>query len=280
MRLKAKPSVEFPELSPDVTAAFAANGVVCIHGLIDSHCVEHLCEWVEIAIKNPDPAANRKSKSYIVDTHLWARFEGFKTFAFDSNIAQAAAVIMGSREVRMYNDTMFVKEPSAPEPTPWHQDLPYFRLDGKINCSAWIALDPANEASGAMSYALGSHRWGKLFRPTSFSKPDEYHRSADTYDGEPPDIDADSERYPTITFDLRPGDVVFHDLLTVHKAGPNSSQGTRRRVHTIRFAGDGSTWLNRPFSTFEFVNDLRDGDPLDGPDFPMLWPRQASPPEF
>jgi ectoine hydroxylase-related dioxygenase (phytanoyl-CoA dioxygenase family) len=122
-----------------------------------------------------------------------------------------------------------------------------------------------------MSYVLGSHRWGKLFRPVSFSKPGEFHQAADTYDGEAPNIDADPERYPTVTFDLQPGDVVFHHLLTLHKAGANSTEGTRRRVHTIRFAGDGTKWVNRPFATFEFVNALREGDLLEGPDFPILW---------
>jgi len=270
--INAKPPLEFTELGPDVTATFLENGVVCVHGLIDSAGVEHLRKWVEIAIENPAPGAQTTSTSYRIATHLWTRLDGFRDFAFDSVIARAAGVVMGSREVRMYNDTMFVKEPSAPEVTPWHQDLPYLRIDGGNNCAAWIALDPANEASGAMSYVLGSHRWGKMFRPLNFSKPDEFHKAADTYDGEAPDIDADPEQYPTVTFDLQPGDVVFHHGLMLHKAGANSSEGTRRRVHTIRFAGDGTTWLNRPYSPYDFVTTLRDGDLLDGPDFPILWP--------
>jgi len=271
--IKNRLPLEYDTLNPGVTETFAENGVVCLHGLIDRDGVDLLREWIEVAIQNPSAMAGDKpGRTYIVDTRLWARFEGFRQFAFDSNIAEAAAIVMGSRQVRMYNDSMFVKEPSAPEPTPWHQDLPYFRLEGHKNCSAWIALDPANEASGAMSYALGSHRWGKLFRPVSFAKPGEY-RSEEAFDGPAPDIDADPKRYPTVTFDLQPGDVVFHHLRTLHKAGPNSSKGTRRRVHTIRFAGDGSTWIDRPYSTVEFQNELRDGDPLDGPDFPVLWQR-------
>lgn len=263
--------LEFDTLCPEVTDAFAENGVVCLRGLVNQAGVEHLREWIEIAIANPSPRyAGKPNRTYIVDTRLWARFDGFREFAFASNVAEAAATVMGSREVRMFNDSMFVKEPSAPEPTPWHQDLPYFRLAGDNNCSAWIALDPANKASGAMSYALGSHRWGKMFRPVDFSRPGQF-LTDDLFDGAAPDVDAHPELYPTVTFDLKPGDVVFHHLLTLHKAGPNSSQGTRRRVHTIRFAGDDSTWINRPFATAEFDDELEDGAPLEGSDFPILF---------
>ncbi len=169
---------------------------------------------------------------------------------------------------------MFVKEPSSPEPTPWHQDLPYFPIDGRNVCSVWIALDPANEKSGAMSYALGSHRWGKMFQPVMFGPTTaDQQMPEESFDGPPPDIEADPRRYPTVTFDLQPVDVVFHHLLTLHKAGPNGSTGARRRVHTIRFPGDGVTWLNRPFSINEFEGERQDGEPLQGADFPVLWPQ-------
>ncbi len=268
-----KSSLEYNRLNSGVTRSFAENGVVCLRGLIDAADIGLLREWMETAIKNRSSKYSAKpDATYIVDAHLWAKYEGFKRFAFDSNIAEAAGIVMGSQQVRMYNDAMFVKEPSAPEPTPWHQDLTYFRLNGPNNCSAWIPLDPANEASGAMSYVIGSHRWGKMFRPVNFAKPGTFHSEAE-FNGPPPDVDAEPDRYPTVTFDVRPGDVVFHHLLTLHKAGPNSSKGTRRRVHTIRFAGDNSTWTHRPFATVEFENEPEDGAPLEGAEFPILWPK-------
>ncbi|MFB7091468.1 phytanoyl-CoA dioxygenase family protein [Streptomyces sp. NPDC056296] len=265
-------SLEYDKLGPEVTRAFAENGVVCLRGLLDEKTLAALREGVEVAINEAHAERSGPAATYIKATRLWTRHEGFRDFAFGSRIAEAAAVVMGSRVVRMYNDSMFVKEPSAPEPTPWHQDLPYFLIDGLNLCSAWIPLDPANEASGAMSYGLGSHRWGKLYRPEAFEDPGTY-RSGESYDGPAPDLDADPERYPTVAFATKPGDVVFHHLRTLHKAGPNSTEGTRRRVHTVRFAGDDTTWINRPFSTVEFKTRLDDGDALAGEDFPVLWPR-------
>ncbi len=270
--------LEFDKLGPDVTEAFAENGVVCLRGLLDEAGVEDLRKWVEYAIKNPSPRfAGKPDRTYIVDTHLWPTLEGFRRVAFESKIPEAAAVVTGGNLVRMYNDSMFVKEPSAPEPTPWHQDQPYFRLGGDNNCTAWIALDYANAASGAMSYALGSHRWGKLYSPISFAKPDQI-LATEGFDGPPPDPDSDPSLCPTVGFNVKPGDVVFHNLLTLHKAGPNTSTGTRRRVHTIRFAAEDSVWINRPVSSVEFQLDLPDGSPLQGDDFPILWPKQDASP--
>lgn len=267
--------LDFDKLSPDIAEAFAANGVVCIRKLLSPDWIDLLREAVEAAIKNPgDKGGGEVGDGYFVVPSLWHRFEGFGRFASESPIGQAAAAIMGSKIARMYSDTIFVKERASPEPTPWHQDLPYFRMDGDRNCSAWIPLDPADQNSGAMSYAVGSHRWGKLFNPISFGREGgESIAEAPEFSGEVPDIDADPERYPTVGFTVEPGDVVFHHLATVHKAGPNNSRAVRRRVHTVRMAGDGATWLNRRFSTVDFDVDLVDGDPLEGAPFPVLWPR-------
>ena len=142
-------------------------------------------------------------------------------------------------------------------------------LQRRENCATWIALDPANKASGAMTYAVGSHRWGKMFAQPNSTNPDS------AFDGPMPDVEADPERYPTVVFEVRPGDVVFHHLLTLHKAGPNTTKGTRRRVVSNRFFGDDAVWVNRPFAHAEFETRLNEGDLVRGPDFPLLWPRRA-----
>lgn len=256
---------EFHSLGPELTRSFAVNGVACVRGLLTQAEVEELREWVEIAINNPAKPVSGK-RTYIIETHLSKRFKGFNDFLYQSRIAEAAAAIMGSREVRFYNDTIFVKEPSAPEPSPWHQDQPYCFFGGMDNCATWIPLDPANEASGAMTYALGSHRWGKMF-----SLPDSTDPST-AFDGPAPDIESNPELYPTVVFDVRPGDVVFHHLMTMHKAGPNTSKGTRRRVLSNRFVGDDAVWMDRPFAHAKIEADLQNGEPMRGSQFPLLWP--------
>lgn len=258
-------------LGPAVTECFARDGAVCLRGLFDRKWVETLREAVEVVINNPGPG--RKSKpgsSYIVENSLWRHHEVFNRFIQESPVAEAAATVMGSKEVRLYNDSLFVKEPGASELTPWHHDLPYFRINGEKTCSIWMGLDPVKVETGALRFVRGSHLWGKMFRPVSFTGLD---TGDDVFDGVVPDIDADPERYPTIGWDLEPGDVTFHHLLTLHSAKPNSSLVNRRRAHTVRFTGDGVTWINRPYSTAEFDVDLKDGDLLEGACLPKVWPK-------
>jgi ectoine hydroxylase-related dioxygenase (phytanoyl-CoA dioxygenase family) len=258
--------LEFDTIRPELAQAFAESGVVCVRGLVDRDGIERLRELVEVAITDGKKSAPA-GQTYIMETRLASRYQGFRDFVLGSRLSEAAATLMGGRQARLFNDTIFVKEPGAPEPTPWHQDQQSFNLAGRDNCASWLALDPVREASGAMTYVPGSHHWGKEF--TTYTHPE------DVFDGPAPDIDADPERYPTVRFDLEPGDAVFHHLLTLHKAGPNTTQGTRRRAYSIRFAGDDATWIDRPFATAKFNTPLNSGDPIAGDDFPLAWPAAA-----
>jgi ectoine hydroxylase-related dioxygenase (phytanoyl-CoA dioxygenase family) len=54
---------------------------------------------------------------------------------------------MRSRSARLYHDHMLTKEPGTRQPTPWHQDQPYYNIDGRQNISFWIPVDPVNRDS-------------------------------------------------------------------------------------------------------------------------------------
>ncbi|MGH3196298.1 MAG: phytanoyl-CoA dioxygenase family protein [Streptosporangiaceae bacterium] len=48
--------------------------------------------------------------------------------------------------------------------TPWHQDQPYYNVDGP-GVSAWIAVDPVPE-DGCLELLAGSHRGPRLMPRT------------------------------------------------------------------------------------------------------------------
>lgn len=52
---------------------------------------------------------------------------------------------MESTEARLYHDHTLVKEPGTSQETPWHQDQPYYNIDGFQNVSFWIPVDPVPE---------------------------------------------------------------------------------------------------------------------------------------
>jgi hypothetical protein len=55
---------------------------------------------------------------------------------------------MGSSAVNFFYDQLFVKEPGTTERTPWHQDQPYWALQGSQICSVWVRYEPEEGLCG------------------------------------------------------------------------------------------------------------------------------------
>ena len=91
------------------------------------------------------------------------------SFVRDTPLPKLAAQLMGSRTIDFFYDHVIVKKPctdTAQAVIPWHQDLPYWNVDGAQIGSAWVPLDEVKGEAG-VTWLLGSHKWG-LFRPRHF----------------------------------------------------------------------------------------------------------------
>jgi ectoine hydroxylase-related dioxygenase (phytanoyl-CoA dioxygenase family) len=256
---------------------FARDGVVCLRGLFDPAWLARLADGIEEVMANPSKLSRNYAPAgqgtFFTDVFNWRNNPQVRDFVLQSPAGEAAAAVMGSRSLRLYNDHLLIKEPGTDVPTLWHQDMPYFRIDGQQACSVWIGLDPVKRETGAMSFVKGSHKWGKMFRPISLGSGE--HWSEEAFDGDMPDIDADPNRYETVCYEMEPGDCTIHHVLTVHGAKGNSNPVTRRRGFSIRVAGDDVTWLRREFSATGIETDLQNGEALHGDMFPQLWPKSA-----
>ena len=73
---------------------------------------------------------------------------------------------MQSRTARLYHDHLLVKEAGTRQPTPWHQDQPYYNVGGRQNVSFWIPVDPVPLAS-TLRFVAGSHD-GTWYMPRTF----------------------------------------------------------------------------------------------------------------
>ena len=51
---------------------------------------------------------------------------------------------------------------------PWHQDLPYYCVDGEKTATVYVSLDSA-DSDVAVRFVKGSHRWNKIYHPRVFS---------------------------------------------------------------------------------------------------------------
>jgi ectoine hydroxylase-related dioxygenase (phytanoyl-CoA dioxygenase family) len=166
---------------------------------------------------------------------------------------------------------MLTKEPGTQQRTPWHQDQPYYNIDGAQNVSFWIPVDSISRAS-TLEFVAGSHR-GPWLMPRSF-RDNQAMWFPEGSLGDLPDIESERSAHQILGWALEPGDVVAFHMLTLHGSG-GVEPGTRRRVFSLRCLGDDIVHAPRRWTTSpEFpglVDELPAGAPMAHPLFPILW---------
>jgi ectoine hydroxylase-related dioxygenase (phytanoyl-CoA dioxygenase family) len=220
-----------------------------------------------------DKTENAKG-SFLLDTGVAARLREFRQFSLGDAAPEIAAALLDSDKINFFGDQIFVKEPGTRERTAFHQDATYFEIEGEKCCVLWIPVDPVTLESGTILYVRGSHRDGKLYQPNVFIA----QTSLPGAEGEPlPDIEGHMEDYDIIHFDVEPGDVIVHHYRTIRGAGGNHSRYQVRRAASLRYCGDDIRFKTRPWAPRQLhhTTRLNDGDPLSGPDFPVVWSRDA-----
>lgn len=198
----------------------------------------------------------------------WQRVPEFKDFVLRSGAAALAAACMGSSTAQLFHEHVFAKEAGTAKATPWHQDLPYYCVDGTQTASVYIALDDIPEST-AVRFVPGSHRSETLYRPRNFRAGQEY-ATADTSLQSLVDFSPDDDSL--VVQALQPGDTIVFDFRTVHGANAAPIQG-RRRAFSTRWLGDDGHYVDRPGETSPPIVDhgMVTGDRLRPDWFPILW---------
>jgi ectoine hydroxylase-related dioxygenase (phytanoyl-CoA dioxygenase family) len=260
--------------------AFARDGVVVVRGALSRDELEVLERGVDYIIAHPSERVKVASGAddpgrFVEDFVRWAEVPEVEEIALRSKLPETAAALMDSTSARFYHDHMLVKEPGTCQRTPWHQDQPYYNVDG-TGVSAWVPLDEIPRR-GSMEFWAGSHR-GPWRLPRAFLDAEAKWFPEGSL-AEMPDIDADRSAYDIRQWQLSPGDAVFFNFLTVHCA-PGFPFEHRRRVMSFRYLSADARHAVRPWKTSpEFpglADELDDGLPFDHPNFPLAWPRSKA----
>jgi len=256
--------------------AFRADGAVCLRGVLNGSELEELRAGIDANLAKPSPRAKVASRPedpgwFIEDFCNWSENPHYRRFIFESPLAEVAARLTGSARVRLYHDHMLTKEPGTRQRTPWHQDQPYYNIEGRQNVSFWIPVDPVSRAS-TLEFVGGSHL-GPWLMPRAFmSNEAKWFPEGSLADL--PDIEAQRSNYRILGWALEPGDVVAFQMLTLHAAA-GVEAGRRRRVFSLRLVGDDIRHAPRPWVTSPafpgLEKELPAGAPLDHPLFPVLW---------
>lgn len=221
-----------------------------------------------------DNDSDQSDGAYFIDTGIAAKLKNYRRLCVSGVLPEVAGQLLESETVRFFGDQVFVKEPNTPGKTAFHQDATYFEIEGEQCCVMWVPTDPVVLENGAMMYVRGSHRDGKLYKPNVFisQAPLPGSEGADL-----PDIENNLDDFDIIHFDVEPGDVLVHHYRTIHGTGGNRSRYQVRRAASIRYCGDDIRFKERPWAPpqLHHTTRLNTGDPLSGPDFPIVWERQT-----
>ena len=262
-------------VTDDDVAAFRRDGAVCIRGLLNAAELRELHDGIEANLAAPSPRAKIASRPddpgrFFEDFCNWQHIAAYRRFITDSPLALLAQRLMGSQTVRLYHDHLLVKEPGTRQRTPWHQDQPYYNIEGTQTVSMWIPIDAVPRAS-TLEFVAGSHLGPWLMPRTFMDHQAQWFPEGSLADL--PDIEADRDAFPIIGWEVAPGDFVCFHMLTLHAAAGFAGPG-RRRVFSLRFLGDDvrhapRRWVTSP----EFpglADELAAGAPMEHALFPKL----------
>src|SRR5262249_48835059 len=117
---------------------YQRDGAACIRQLFSPAEIAILRAGIDANLAHPGPRALVASRAddpgfFIEDFCNWQHNPDYQRFIFDSRLAEAAGRLMQSRSARLYHDHMLTKEAGTRQRTPWHQDQPYYNIDGRQN---------------------------------------------------------------------------------------------------------------------------------------------------
>lgn len=256
-------------------ADFQKDGAIVLRGVFNSW-IDEMITGIDRNMAHPGKYASENDVDegrFFDDYCNWTRIPEFERLIRESPAAQIAASVMQSKTAQIFHDHVLVKEPGTPKPTPWHQDAPYYFVEGEQTVSMWIPLDPVKEAS--LRLIAGSHKWPKLVRPVSWSDDSDFYASDEEWTPVP-DPDANPDENRILEWSMDPGDAVLFDFRTVHGARGNMS-GTRRRALSLRWIGDDARYVARPGRTSPPFpgHGMVAGQKLRSDWFPVIWNAEA-----
>ncbi|MFM2031570.1 MAG: hypothetical protein RLZZ297_335 [Chloroflexota bacterium] len=130
----------------------------------------------------------------------------------EDRLTAAAAQIIGSPNVQLHHNKLFIKPPEKGSPFPMHQDQPFFPHDNDSMIAAVVHFDDAPLEKGCIRVVPGSHKNG----PIPHQPEGGWHLPFDQYPLE-----------SSVACPAKAGDVLFFSYLTIHGSGVNTSSEAR-----------------------------------------------------
>ena len=277
-------------ITRDEIETYYRDGVLKLPGMFDKDWIEILNKGLDNNIETPTRRSriwykDTSGRSMFYDHTAWQGIEEYRKFIFNSPAAQICGQLMGSATVNFFFDSVFVRSTGTQFETPWHQDEPYWSVEGYDACSLWMPLVPVKRKS-SLSFVPGSHRLKTVFKQYNFGDLNPVRKKnvdqvdfSDIAEQEFPDINADPVRFGVVSWDMQPGDCIAFNGRTMHGGSGKLDDGYELRVFTTKWAGDDirikfrDCGMDPDHSPDMIEKGLKPGDRLDTDLYPMIWKR-------
>jgi ectoine hydroxylase-related dioxygenase (phytanoyl-CoA dioxygenase family) len=257
-------------VTDEMVAAYQRDGAVLVKGL--------WADWVDVIrdgiarnMAEPGPYAAENTSAgdtgrFFDDYCNWERIPQFGRVIRESRVAEVASALMQSARVQVFHDHVLVKEPGTSRATPWHQDGPYYFVEGSQVVSFWSPMDAVTKAS--LRCVAGSHLWPREVLPTRWLSETAFYPDPEKYMPVP---DPDAEGMPVLEWAMEPGDAVAFHYRTLHGARGNTADA-RRRAFSLRLVGEDARVVERlgPTSPPYPGHGMKAGERLREDWFPVL----------
>lgn len=276
------------EITAEDVETYHRDGVVLLKDLFDS-------EWIEVLkqglIKNGENPTHRartwdrdaEGRTMFWDSQAWQGIEEYQQFIFNSPAAALAGKLLRAKEINFFFDAVFVRSPGTQFATPWHQDEPYWSIEGYDTCTIWMPLVPVKKEN-ALAYVPGSHLSTQVFdqynfgdlNPDGKTDVDQVDFSGIAEDAIP-DIDANRERYGVVSWDMEPGDCVAFNSRILHGGSGKLDKDRELRVFTSKWLGDDARikfrecGMDPDHSAIMTEHGLKPGDRPGTDLYPRVW---------
>ncbi|MFE4857446.1 phytanoyl-CoA dioxygenase family protein [Streptomyces sp. NPDC056670] len=215
---------------------FQRDGYVLIRGFLDTEELNELNEEIrrflsEVVPGLPDTqvfyASGSDGRREVRQIHRMNCDPFFETYRNHPKWVALASALLGEA-VSSRPPVFFNKPPDSDFPTPPHQDNCAFALTPPNGVEMLLATEESfDEESGCLRYVPGSHREG--LRTHEYSGVRGFALAISDFGP------ADEAR--EVAVETRPGDLLCHHPLTVHRAHRNRSKSRNRSGFSMWYRG-------------------------------------------
>ena len=187
----------------------------------------------------------------------------FGSVVFSPVLAELAATLSGTRELRLWHDQIQYKPTGTGGVNHWHQDGPYWPClaNTESMVTAWIALDDADVDNGCMHMVPASHQWGNAIEFLQANRSDDFHALPEHFG---------DHAVSTVPCPVPAGHVHFHHTHTWHGSPANTSARPRRAL-AVHFLTERVTRSSENGHMLRQLITSEIGEPIRGEPFPLLW---------